>query len=73
MRLIGVLVLAAAALAVSVWLLADDPLGRGLFVTAFATLGAALVIALHKANIKRLLTGQEARLGQRAGPRRSGR
>ena len=56
----------ALALAASVWLLSQAPLGSEVYRTAFGTLGAALVIALHRSNIKRLLSGTERKIGSRA-------
>ena len=50
---------AAATLAVFVWIIPGGALGQGLFLTAFATFGALLVIVLHRSNIKRLLAGAE--------------
>jgi len=53
---------AALALAASVWLVYDGPLGTGLYRTGFAMLAAAMVIILHRANIGRLLNGTEPRV-----------
>ncbi len=39
-------------------------------VTAYILFGAALIIARHRSNIKRLLAGKESKLGQKAGPGR---
>ncbi|MFO8008622.1 MAG: glycerol-3-phosphate 1-O-acyltransferase PlsY [Candidatus Brocadiia bacterium] len=55
---------AAAALPLAVWLLEPDPLGKGVFLTAMATLGGAFVIYLHRTNIRRLLAGTEHRIGR---------
>ncbi len=55
----------ALSLAISVWAFSADPLGSGVFLTTVGTLGALLVIALHRANIKRLLSGAEHRIGSR--------
>ncbi len=60
---------AAVALPVSVWFIHPDPLGTGRYLTAFAALGGALVIYLHRANIRRLLAGTEHKIG--AGGRES--
>jgi glycerol-3-phosphate acyltransferase PlsY len=56
---------AAVALAVSVWFIHPEPAGKGLFLVAVAALAALLVIALHRGNIRRLLAGQEHRIGGR--------
>ena len=56
---------AAVALAVLVWVIYPEPLGAGVFRTAFATLGAVLVLARHAGNIRRLLSGTEHRIGCR--------
>jgi glycerol-3-phosphate acyltransferase PlsY len=61
--------LAAAALAASAWWLVPDATGRGVFGAGAATAGAILVIALHRANIRRLLEGREHRIGRRTGQR----
>lgn len=58
---------AAVALPLSVWLLSDDPLGAGVLLTAFATLAGLMVIYLHKANIRRLLSGTEHGIGRPRG------
>ena len=55
---------AGASLAGSVWLLNGDPAGKRLFLSAFALLAAVLIIARHRANIARLLSGTEPRFGQ---------
>jgi len=54
---------AAASLACASWFLTGDPAGSGRYGTAFATAGAATVILLHHANIRRLLSGTEHRIG----------
>jgi glycerol-3-phosphate acyltransferase PlsY len=54
---------AAMALPVSVWLIHPDPLGAGRYLTGFAALGGALVIYLHRGNIRRLLAGTEHKIG----------
>ena len=59
---------AAAALAVAVWLLHGDPLGSGVFLTVFATLGAAFIIQRHRGNIRRLIAGTEHKVGRRRPP-----
>lgn len=59
--------LAAASLPLLAWGFAEPwP------VIAFCGAAAAGVIALHRANIKRLLTGTESRFERRRGPRPSG-
>ncbi len=58
---------ATAALAISVWVIYADPLGAGVFRTAFGMLGAMLVIARHHDNIRRLLSGTEHKVGRGAG------
>jgi len=55
---------AAVAAAVAVWLTLPDPLGSNVFGTAAVTLAAALVIVLHRANIQRLLSGTEHKIGK---------
>ena len=57
---------AAASLGTAVWVVYCEPLDAGLFRTGFCTLAALFVIALHRANIRRLLSGTEHRIG--AGP-----
>jgi len=56
---------AAAALAVAVWALHEDPLGSGVFLTVFATLAAAFIIQRHRGNIRRLIEGTEHKIGSR--------
>jgi len=55
--------LVAAAVTAMYVLIGPTPLAYKLF----AAVGAGFIIIRHRANIKRLMTGQEARLGQRAG------
>lgn len=58
---------AAAALAVSSWCfwwLTPNATTAGILGPATACLGAALVIALHRSNIKRLLAGAERKVGK---------
>ena len=43
-----------------------DPFNQGIFLTMFCLLGAALVIVLHRSNIRRLLSGTENRVGRQA-------
>lgn len=57
-------VCAAAALPVSVWALHREPFGAGRYVTGFAVLGGLLVIWRHRANIGRLLSGTEHKVGR---------
>ena len=54
---------AAVALAGGVWLVGSDPLGEGIYVTVFATAGAVFIIALHHGNIRRLIRGEEDKIG----------
>ena len=58
---------AAATLAASAWLLPKEPLGSGVYRTAFCTLAGLLVIALHHGNIRRLLKGTEHKIGSGPG------
>jgi len=55
---------AAAALGASLWLLPGEPLGSGVYRTAFGTVAAVMVIFLHRTNIKRLLAGTEHKVGR---------
>ncbi len=61
---------AAVTLAALAWIVYPDPLGSGAFRTAFATLGALLVLARHVGNIRRLLSGTEQKVGLRRKPPR---
>jgi len=56
---------AAVALAASAWLVYEAPLGPGRYRTLLATVACAFVIYLHRANIRRLLSGTEHRIGRR--------
>jgi glycerol-3-phosphate acyltransferase PlsY len=56
-------IVAAIAVAISVWALGD----KALVVKLAITLMSVLVIWLHRANIKRLLNGTESRLGKKSG------
>ena len=49
--------------AAAAWLVTPAPLGDGIYVAVFATLGAVAIIALHHGNIRRLLRGEEDRIG----------
>ncbi len=55
---------AAVALPLALLLMHPEPLGQGVFLTAMATLGGALVIYLHRGNIRRLLAGREHKIGR---------
>ena len=57
-------VCAAVALAASAWFLTPDATTTGVFGAGVATVGAVAVIALHRANIKRLLSGKERKIGR---------
>ncbi len=54
---------AAVALPASVWLLHADPVGSGRYLTALSMLGGMFIIWLHRANIRRLLSGTEHKIG----------
>mgnify|MGYP000332456855 CR=1 FL=1 len=54
---------AAGTLAATVWIVTPDPLGEGIYVCIFATVGAVAIIALHHGNIRRLLHGEEDKIG----------
>ncbi|MEF8788117.1 MAG: glycerol-3-phosphate 1-O-acyltransferase PlsY [Planctomycetota bacterium] len=54
---------AAGTLAAAAWLVTPAPLGDGIYVAVFATVGAVAIIALHHGNIRRLLRGEEDRIG----------
>ncbi len=58
---------AAAVLGATVWIpvFNPDPLGAGIFRTLFASAAAVMVIVLHRANLRRLLSGTENRIGAR--------
>lgn len=59
-------IFAALALPLAVSLGAvPAPWGRGIFLTGFCWAGAVLVIILHRANIRRLLNGDERRVGRK--------
>jgi glycerol-3-phosphate acyltransferase PlsY len=64
-------VTAAAALAISTWLVYPDPLGTGLYRTAFCTLAGLFVIVLHHSNIRRLIKGTEHKIGAGRGAEKS--
>jgi acyl phosphate:glycerol-3-phosphate acyltransferase len=55
---------AAVALPVAICLTCPDPFGRGIFLTATAIAGGLFVIYLHRANIRRLLSGAENKVGR---------
>ncbi len=54
---------AAATIAVAVWIVED----KGLIINIALTILGAMVIWLHRANIKRLLNGTENRMGKKKG------
>jgi glycerol-3-phosphate acyltransferase PlsY len=56
---------AAVALPVALCLMRPDPFGSGIFLTGMGVLGGVLVIYLHRANIGRLLTGTEHKIGRK--------
>ncbi len=56
-------VAAAATIAVAVWIVED----KGLIINIALTILGAMVIWLHRANIKRLLNGTENRMGKKKG------
>ena len=56
---------AALAVPVAAVLLGPEPLGSGAFLTGFTVLGALLVVARHRGNIRRLLSGTEQKAGRR--------
>jgi len=62
-------ILAAITLGAAVWVpaLNPDPLGEGLILTIFAAAAALAIIALHRANIGRLLSGEEHRIEWKKG------
>jgi len=55
---------AATVLLGCVWA-QPDRFKSQLFLTVFVTIGVLLVIALHRANIKRLLSGTESKVGRK--------
>lgn len=55
---------AASALAVSAWFVSFDPLGAGIYRTVFCTVAGFGVIVLHHSNIRRLLRGEEHKIGK---------
>jgi len=57
--------LAASAYAITAIVLSRDRLGSGLLVTCFAILLPLVIIPTHRANIRRLLTGNENKIGRR--------
>ena len=57
--------LAASAYAITAVALSRDRLGSGLLVTCFAILLPLVIIPTHRANIRRLLTGNENKIGRR--------
>jgi len=59
---------AAVALPVGVYFTHPDPLGSGACLTGVAMAGGAFVIYLHRANIRRLLSGTEHKIGSRRSP-----
>ncbi|HOX40008.1 MAG TPA: glycerol-3-phosphate 1-O-acyltransferase PlsY [Candidatus Brocadiia bacterium] len=54
---------AAIALAISAILILDEPMGRQLPTMSFVMLAVAMVILLHRSNIRRLLKGSEPKIG----------
>ncbi len=58
-------ILAALVLGTTVWIpgLNPDPAGAGIFASLFGTAAALMVITLHRANIGRLLSGNEHKIG----------
>jgi len=56
---------AAVALPVAVCLTRPGPFGTGIYLTAMSVLAALFVICLHRANIGRLLSGTEHKIGHR--------
>ena len=56
--------LAGIALLVAAFLLQDEPVGNGKYLTLFAGLAAVLSILRHRANIGRLLRGTENKIGR---------
>lgn len=57
--------LAASAYAITAIVLSRDRLGAGLLVTCFAILLPLVIILTHHANIRRLLAGNENKIGRR--------
>jgi len=49
-------------------LLQDEPFGAGRCLTMFAALAAVLSMIRHKSNIKRILQGNEIKIGRRKDP-----
>jgi glycerol-3-phosphate acyltransferase PlsY len=56
---------AAVVLPVAVWLLSPDGHGAWDAVTIFAAVAGLVIVFLHRANIRRLLSGTENRIGAR--------
>ena len=63
---------AAFTLPAAIWLSNRDPLGSGAFLFGFTALAAASVIALHRSNIGRLLSGTEHKVGSPRPPTGNG-
>jgi len=57
--------LAGVALMGSAFLLQEEPLGGGRYVTTLSVLAAVLVMVRHRDNIRRLIRGTEHTLGHR--------
>jgi glycerol-3-phosphate acyltransferase PlsY len=55
----------AVALLLFAILLRDNPFGAGRWLTAFAALSAAMNIARHHTNIRRLIAGTEGKVGEK--------
>ncbi len=57
-------ILAAVTLGISVWIpfFNPEPLGQGVYLTLFASAAGLMILALHRANIKRLLSGNEHKI-----------
>jgi glycerol-3-phosphate acyltransferase PlsY len=56
---------AAGTVAASVWFLQDEPLGKSVYATSVCCAAAALIVFLHRANIKRLMAGTEHKIGRK--------
>jgi glycerol-3-phosphate acyltransferase PlsY len=56
-------ILGALAMPIAVYVLHEDPVGTGFFLTALSCLGSVFVIYLHRGNMRRLLAGTEHRIG----------